>query len=70
MKPLIISPVHSHSDLITNSSSETFICGDLKLTEIDSVKGIIQILWKNFLKESAELVGTPVERYKKEWLAK
>lgn len=70
MKTLIIPPVHSHSDLITNSSSETFICGDLQLTEIDSVKGAIQILWKNFLKESAELVGTPVERYNNEWLAK
>ena len=65
MKPLIIPTTHSHSDLITNSSSETFICGNLQLTEIDSVKEIIQILWKNFLRESAELVGTPVERYNK-----
>lgn len=70
MKPLIISPVHSHSDLITNSSSETFICGDLKLTEIDSVKEIIQILWKNFLRESAELVGTKAERYAEKYLTK
>lgn len=70
MKPLIIPTTHSHSDLITNSSSETFICGNnLQLTEIDSVKEIIQILWKNFLRESAELVGTPVERYNKKWLA-
>ena len=70
MKPLIISPVHSHSDLITNSSSETFICGDLNLTEIDSVKEIIQILWKNFLRESSELVGTKAERYAEKYLTK
>ena len=69
MQLVHIPILHSQSDLITNSSSEMFICEN-NTTEIATVKEIIQVLWKNFLAESLELVGTPAKRYSQEYLDK
>lgn len=69
MQLVHIPILHSQSDLITNSSSEMFICEN-NTTEIATVKEIIQVLWKNFLAESLELVGTPAKRYSQEYLGK
>lgn len=66
MQTLILPALHSHSDLITNSSSETFVCNS-DITNVETVKSIISILWDEFLRESERLLSYNI-RFKEEYL--
>jgi hypothetical protein len=67
-KTLLLPALHSNSDLITNSSSETFVCNS-DVTQVETVKEIISVLWNSFLTESEQLLPFG-GRYEKEYLDK
>jgi hypothetical protein len=52
MKTILVAPIHSQVSLITNSSSELFVCS--KKGTVNSIKKIVKNIYKTFLDAQAD----------------